>query len=264
MIRPLLFVALTALSPWSAIAQLELPVRLVLNGTEDTDRQVLGLADPVQLDAAVNVEAARSQVLTTTTTTGTDILVGELQPGPTTLVPGMLLTIIPQAANSAGASLDLGGTGAYPLVKWGEVAVDSADLPVGVPSRVIFDGSRYQVLNWNARPCAAGTIAGSALYCIDAEPRGTDTYYNAVNTCTARGGRLCTFGEWSSACRRNPVFLPTVVAYEWLEDAANNPNDAKVMGQGYNGPEIMQGIACEYGNSHAPLNLNLIRCCYNR
>ena len=68
MIRPLLFVALTALSPWSAIAQLELPVRLVLNGTEDTDRQVLGLADPVQLDAAVNVEAARSQVLTTTTT----------------------------------------------------------------------------------------------------------------------------------------------------------------------------------------------------
>lgn len=248
-----------------APAQLELPVRLELNGAAGPDRQVLGLAAPSQPDAAVSADATRRHVLTTATTTGSTVLIGELQPSPGEVVAGMQVTIIPQNANSAGASLDLNGTGPYPLVKWGSVPVDSADLPVGMPSRLVFDGARYQVLNWNSRPCTTGTIPGSALFCIDDSTRGTSSYYDAVGYCTNRGGRLCTFGEWASACRRNPGFLGTVASYEWVEDAANNSNDGKVVGRGYNGPDFMDGrIACEYGFTREPLMRHYYRCCYDR
>lgn len=264
--RPILLPAITLLLPSLLSAQLELPVRLELNGATDADRQVMGLGDPLQPDAAVSVDAARSHVLTTATTTGTAVLSGTLQPAPATIIPGMLVTIVPQEANSAGAQLDLNGNGPHPLVKWGSVPVDSADLPVGVPSRLLFDGTSYQVLNWNSRPCATRTMPGSPLYCIDDSVRGSAvSYYDAVIDCHGRGGRLCSFGEWASACRRNAGFLGTLVSYEWVDDAANSGNHGKVVGSGYynaSTPEV--GTACEYGSTHQPLTLNLYRCCYDR
>lgn len=264
MMRPLSTLWAIALMYGYAYAQLELPVHLELNGTSEAERQVSGLADPTNLDAAVSAEAARSQVLTSATTTGTSTLIGTLQPNPGPVVAGMLVTLIPQETNVTGAQLSLNGTGPFPIVKWGNVPVDSADLTVGVPNRLVFDGTHFQLIHWNARPCAAGTMAGSALYCIDEAPLATGTFYDAATTCSTRGGRLCSFNEWSSACRRNPSFLPSVAGYEWIEDAANNPNDAKLVGQGYNGPDIMEGVACEYGWTTAPLGVHRYRCCYNR
>lgn len=247
-----------------AFGQLDLPVHLELSGTAPVDRQVMGLADPVSTDAAMSVDAARAGVVSSTTTTGTSTLIGTLSPDPVSLTPGMLVTIVPQEPNAAGALFDLNGTGGRVLLKWGGLPLDSADLPIGAPSRLVFDGTNWQVLNWNARPCPTGSSVANARFCVDDTVRGTGSYYEGVAVCAARGGRLCSFGEWSTACRRDPTFLPTVSGYEWIEDAANNPNDGKVMGQGYNGPDVMEGITCEYGNTHPPTTVNMFRCCYDR
>lgn len=259
-----LFVAVLIAGSLHLNAQLEVPVRIALTGASAGDRQVLGLADPTQADAAVSVDASRSAVMNTTTTTGTSTLIGALVPSPTSFVPGMLVTIVPQEANVAGASLDLNGSGAYPVVKWGNVPVDSADLAIGVPSRLIFDGARYQVLTALAKPCPQGASPGGALFCIGDSVVAEGSFYDAVNVCTSRGGRLCTFGEWSSACRRQPGFLATVNAYEWLDDAANNGNDAKTMGSGYNGPDIVEGPSCILGNTQLPTLIHKVRCCFDR
>jgi hypothetical protein len=257
------FLAL-ALIPLALSAQLDLPVRLELTGSADQDRQVSGLATPLQGDAAASADVDRRGLLTTTTTTGTSELTGSLEPSPAVLQPGMLVTIIPQETNVSGASLSLNGTGPFPIVKWGGVPVDSADLALGVPNRLLFDGVRFQLINWNTRPCPTGAFPGSALFCIDDSVHQAASFYNAVNTCEARGGRLCSFGEWASVCRRIPSFITTVSGYEWVEDAHNNDNDGKVIGEGYNGPDVQVGIACEYGFTRPPQSVHNFRCCFDR
>ncbi len=264
MIRLLPLISAATLLPLLSIAQLELPVGLVLNGTNETDRQITGLADPLQSDAAVSVEAARSQVLTYTPTTGTDVLVGTLMPTPPSITPGMSVTIVPQDANAHGASLQLNGSTAHPIVKWGGLPVDSADLPVGMPSRLLFDGTHYQLITTLARPCPTGSRVGGTLFCIEDTTRPGATFFDAVVTCNAQGGRLCSPGEWASACRRNPLFLPTVVAYEWADDAANHTDDAKTMGGGNTGPTVVEGVACEYGDTRVPTLSFRFRCCFDR
>lgn len=251
-------------APLPVYSQLEMPVRMQLDGPTNEDRQVTGLADPTQTDAALSVDAVRTGTVNRATTAGSLHLEGSVQPGPFVLSPGQVVTIVPQEANETGADLDLDNTGAHPLVKWGGVPLDSADLTAGTPARLVFDGVNWQLLNWNARPCPTGSKPANAGHCVDTETRGTGTYYEAVAACTDRGGRLCSFGEWSSACRRDPAFLPTVTNYEWIEDAANNPNDGKVMGRGYNGPDPMEGLACEWGWTQSPTIISLYRCCYDR
>ncbi|MGV3637904.1 MAG: hypothetical protein ACO1NQ_09680 [Flavobacteriales bacterium] len=235
-----------------------------LTGAAANDRQVHGLGTPSQGDAAASADVDRRGLLTTTTTTGTLVLTGALEPAPSSLQAGLLITVIPQETNVSGASLALNGNAAYPIVKWGGVPVDSADLVVGVPNRLLFDGIRFQLINWNARPCPAGSFPGSAMFCVDDSVRQTGTFYEAVSSCEARGGRLCSFGEWASVCRRVPTFINTVTAYEWVEDAHNNDNDNKVMGAGYNGPDVQEGIACEYGFSRTPQSVHNFRCCFDR
>ena len=131
-------------------------------------------------------------------------------------------------------------------------------------TRLIFDGSRYHVINDLARPCPVGTSAGGALFSIGDSTIAEESFFNAVAACNSRGGRLCTFGEWASTCHRHPGFLATVTAYEWVDDAANNSNDAKTVGGGYAGPDIMEGFACEYGDTRAPQLVNRYRCCFDR
>jgi len=255
---------LAGLLPLLVHAQLVLPGRLQLTGSDGAERQVTGLADPAQGDGAVSLDAARSGVLNTTTTIGSVVLEGQLVPAPTAILPGMLITIIPTGSNADGASLALNGYGPYPLVKWGGVPVDSADLPIGVPNRLIFDGARYHVLHVGSRPCPAGSRPGGALFCIEDSTSAEGSIQSSMIACEARGGRLCSYAEWTSACRRLPQFLSTVSVFEWVDDAANNSADGKVVGSGYSGPEAVPGNACEFGSTVQPQTIQRFRCCYTR
>lgn len=248
----------------SASAQLDVPVLLELDGATEAERQVVGLADPIGPDAALSVDALRSGVVSTTTTIGSSTLIGELDPAPSVPLAGMLITILPEETNLAGASLDLNGTGPLPILKWGTVPVDSADLPVRIPTRLIYAGTHYLVLNTVSRPCPKNTSVGSTLYCIDDSSSVEGTFYQGVNACASRGGRLCSFGEWTSACRKYPGFIGTVTAYEWVDDAANSSGEAKTIGGGYDGPNIVEGFDCRYGLSRDPALIFRHRCCFDR
>lgn len=260
-----LFTILLACGAGIIHAQLDIPVRIGMTGATGADRQITGIVDPLRPDAAVSVDASRAAAMNTTGTTGSTDLVGALIPAPASLTPGMLITIIPQEANAAGAVLELNGTGSFPLVKWGNIPVDSADLAPGIPARLVFDGSRFQVITTLSKPCPAGASAGSALFCIDDSTLLESSFYEATLVCEDRGGRLCSFGEWSSYCRKTPGFISTVNAYEWVDDAANNNNDAKTVGGGYDGPNFYpDGFSCTWGISKPPTDLHRVRCCYDR
>jgi hypothetical protein len=86
----------------------------------------------------------------------------------------------------------------------------------------------------------------------------------AAATCTTTGARLCTFSEWTHACRVIPGFMNTVPSFEWVDHAANNATDAKRLGFGSDGSSNPDGSGCTYGGTSAPTNTARYRCCTNR
>lgn len=247
------------------VGQWSVPVPLVLDGADPSDRQLLGLGDPVSGDAAASVDAVRAGAMSYAAATGTDVLSAQLVPAPDAYITGMTVTLVPMSTNNANVQVDLNGLGPRDLIKTGDLPLDSADLPTGMPARMIYDGSRFRLLSSATLPCHSGFSIGSREYCIEDSSHAAITFYDAVVTCTGRGARLCSYSEWVYACLKQPGFIGTVLDYEWVDDAANHTDAAKLVGNGgtgsVGGP---MGIDCKHGALSQPIGSYRYRCCTHR
>lgn len=245
-------------------AQLDMPARLVLDGAQPADRQITGLGIPSSPDAAVSMEAARATTMSYAEAFGTTTITASLTPAPSAYSTGMMVTLLPMMTNDAGSTLDLNGLGARSIVKLGQVPLDSSDMRAGIPVRLVYDGNNFLLLNDNALPCRTGYSAYSSSTCIMDSSLVAQTFHNAVAACAAAGARLCTMGEWANACRVHAPFIGTVSDYEWVDDGANNSNDAKTVGAGWVTETPMEGFGCNFGLSRAPTLSYRYRCCTSR
>lgn len=260
LIIPLSVLAFTG----SVHGQWDVPVPVFLNGALPEQRQVTGLADPVDSSSAVSLAASRDNATTLATATGASVLEVALDPAPTAYTAGMVLHVLPLEANSAGAQVDVNGLGAVPILKQGGLPLDSADLFPGIPARMVFDGNSFLLLGSTYLPCRSGFRAVAREFCIEDSSRTAVNFYTAAANCTALGARLCTFSEWTHACRVVPGFMNTVPSYEWVDSAANNATDAKRVGQGSDGSTAPESSGCTYGGTTVPTNTARYRCCTNR
>jgi hypothetical protein len=245
--------------------QWDLPKPLLLDGPLPQQRQVTGLAAPSQADAGVNVDAARNLSTTFVQVDGAHVLTGALQPAPAAYSAGMCITILPAVANASGAQLELNGLGPVPIVKRGGLPLDSADLAIGTPHRLLFDGTRFQVISPTSLPCPAGFHIGAREYCVEDSSHVPLDFAGAGADCQQRGARLCTFSEWLHACLSQPAFIGTVLDFEWVDHAANSNTTVKRVGRGSNGttPDD-SGIGCTNGHNADRLVQTRYRCCYSR
>jgi len=248
----------------STLGQWDVPVPVVLNGSLPEHRQVTGLSDPVDSSAAVSMAAARDNATTYATAAGTSVLEVALNPAPTAYTAGMVLHLLPLEANSTAAQVNVNGLGPVPILKQGGLPLDSADLFPGIPARMVFDGSSFLLLGSTYLPCRSGFSAVAREFCIEDSSRTAVNFYTAAANCTAMGARLCTFSEWTHACRVIPGFMNTVPSFEWVDHAANNATDAKRVGQGSDGSNNPESSGCTYGGTSAPTNTARYRCCTNR
>lgn len=255
----LVFTATTAFCQW------DVPVRVVMDAQGSDQRQVVGTASPSGPDAAVSLEAARDLSTSFAYVAGTDVLSGTLAPAPSAYLPGMVVTIIPQEANSAGAQLVLNGLGPVALVRQDGSPVLEADLVAGMPVRLAFDGNSFRLLNSARLKCPDGYTAGSNEFCIGDSASIAANYWTANVRCGNVGTRLCSVAEWMTACARIPGFFGTVPEAEWMDHAGNNVTSVKLIGHGLEGIDISSfGSGCTYGNWDVPANSHPYRCCMSR
>lgn len=254
------------LHPATSTGQWQIPVPIVMNAQDPTGRQVTGLGDPITHDAAVSYDALLSNATTYAYTTGSTVLTGTLTPSITTYTPGMIVTIRPMDPNAASAMLDLNGLGPLPIQKWGGVPVDSADLAIDVPVRLIHTGNVFLLLSNTYIPCPAGYTLIDRSYCIADSAFATPlSFLDAVSACAVRGARLCTIGEWSHACTTVPGFLSTVTALEWVDHASNGAEDSKSVGTGRTANNVVTTeMGCTYGSTSLHTSLLRHRCCVTR
>ncbi|MCB9184782.1 MAG: hypothetical protein H6591_12810 [Flavobacteriales bacterium] len=253
------------LSPALAMAQLEIPAPLQLNGSDDSERQITGVAVAEEPQAGMSAAAVRGTEAVRTAVSGTALLTGSLVPPIGSYSPGMSVIIIPEQSNAPGAVIDLNGLGPVPIVKSGGLPLDSADLIVGSPQRLVYDGQRFHVIGSTYLPCPSGFHIAAREYCIEDSSRAAADFPSAGAACQSSGGRLCSFAEWLHACLSDAAFIGTVLDYEWVDHAANNAANAKRVGKGSDGSSADElGIDCKHGHHVLWSTPSRFRCCYTR
>lgn len=241
-------------------AQWTVPTNVVLDGTDPAQRQVTGLGAPTQEANGANLDADRYRTTSFGLAEGNSTLTLHLAPPLQAYVPGLRLTISPQAVNLGDVTLDVDGLGPVPVRKYLTLPLDSGDLVPGIPVDLIFDGAVFQVGNQLHPACPPGMMALGRESCIEKTPREVVNWYAASSRCAGWGLRLCSFAEWMRGCMQDPAFLGTVSDFEWVDDAANLYNTGKTMGM--NSTTYVPD--CQGGGHKAPSGLLPYRCCIDR
>ncbi len=241
-------------------AQWTVPTTVELDGNTGSDRQVHGLAAPLTPTDGSNVEADRSATVSMADAVGVNDLALSLTPAPATLVPGMRLIIRPATANTGAVTLDVNGLGARAVLKNVNAPLDSADLRPGSPVQLVFDGTAFQVATQLYPACPPGMKAVGRTVCVEATSRAPANWYSAGSLCANDGLRLCGFADWIQACLQADNIFSTILDYEWVDEAANSTNLAKLMGIN----EATLTPDCRAGGHRVPTSPQRFRCCYDR
>jgi len=227
--------AILLISVVSTKAQFEIDNDLILNGTLESDRQVVGLGQSVDETALLNASGLQMNAISYSTAVGTNNLEILLDPGPGNVVPGTAFSIFISNNNSGPVDLTVNGIGPYAIKKNIDQDLTASDLLSGQIVRVIFDGAAFQLLsarNVGKRDCPTGFVAVNNQYCIEQNEHDTTTWFGAAQACGDLGGRLCSWGEWNWACRDSSVQMNDRTGnWEWVGSTANGDNLARVIGQ---------------------------------
>lgn len=129
-----------------------------LNGYKITN---LG-AGTVATDA-VQLGQIQSGGFSLVTVTGTDTYVGTMTPTLTAYTSGNFFTFVVPNTNTGPATLNINSLGAKVLSRDGSTALAAGDLVAGSEVAVVYDGTRFQVLNSNSKTnftLSSGTANG--------------------------------------------------------------------------------------------------------
>ncbi len=251
---------LLATTVFACTAQWQVPTSVVLDGADGADRQVLGLGAPEGGSHGASVLTDRSATTTYAQATGTDAITVTLAPAPSAYTPGMRITFTPAGTNTGDATLNANGLGALSLRKNINAPLDSGDLRTGIPVQVLYDGAVFQVTSQIYPGCPTGYKPVGVGSCIEEVSHDPVNWFSANSACVNQGKRLCGFAEWIQACLQGDNIFGSIADYEWVDEAANNGNDAKTMG--INANTLLPD--CRAGGTREPLTLIRYRCCYDR
>lgn len=219
-----------------ASGQIQVDKPVVLNGAQASDRQVLGLADPEQPSDAMTADALRTGAYRFATVTGTASWAITLAPTPSPLQAGAFLVLLSQDANAGPVELTVNGQGPFAVQADGDRPLQPNEIKAGAMITLYFNGTAFELTSDRhpvQRPCASGYVAVNERYCIETLQHDTAAFDAAILQCAASGGRLCTWGEWYTACAQaGPLGLSNMVGdYEWTNDAASADGYVRTVGK---------------------------------
>lgn len=241
-------------------AQVNVDAEIILQGSTEGDRQVLGLSPSIIGTDALQagVEQDGTHVLATSTTNDWNVQVSGLIGPP---VPGTQLMIRTPVSTPGSIVLMVNNSGPYPLLYGPDQPVTGVEIPGSAMLSVVFDGNGFQIMNGpvnHLRTCPSGTVEVNEQYCISTElfPGNSLTFFDAIQACDSVGQRLCSWGEWYNACTvQSQLGISGMTAtWEWTNDSSNEDGHARWAG-------YQSCIARGNGPVLIPAKF---RCCYSR
>jgi hypothetical protein len=100
---------------------------------------------------AVRLGQLQNGAATVVTVTGTDTYTGTMSPALTAYGAGNAFTFVVPNTNTTSCTLNIDGLGAKALTRDGSTALVAGDLVAGSEILIVYDGTRFQVLNSNSK-----------------------------------------------------------------------------------------------------------------
>ncbi|WKZ66927.1 MAG: hypothetical protein QY325_03145 [Flavobacteriales bacterium] len=228
---PLAFSLVTAAQTVSAQVRLDVP--LVLTGPEQ-ERAVVNLAEPASGTAAITVGGSVRAAWAWGEPTIQDTVIAlQLSPPATSYAEGMLVRFRVPGPLAGQLHIAVDGLPPLPLVRPDGLPVALGQLEAGTVAEVIQAEGRFTLLSAAERSCPSGFVQVNPSYCIESSPGSAQgTWLWAIGQCASRGGRLCTWGEYASACMLLGNQLSGMFSsWEWIDDTSNHTHGADQAGR---------------------------------
>jgi len=113
--------------------------------------KVTNLAAGTAATDAVRLGQLQNGAATVVTVTGTDTYTGTMSPALTAYGTGNAFTFVVPNTNTTSCTLNIDGLGAKALTRDGSTALVAGDLVAGSEILIVYDGTRFQVLNSNSK-----------------------------------------------------------------------------------------------------------------
>lgn len=228
-------ILLTGLYPTfrGAHAQITLDRPLVLTGQTE-DRRISGLHGSVDaadaLSATVEQDGAHRTVMPAAAS------IWEVSLSGLSSAPPAGTHLIAMAPGGSGVvQIQLNGYGPYPLLLGPGEPLDAAEVLIGTPLNLVFDGSAFQITNGatvRRQPCPENMVTVNEEFCISPQENTSATFFEAAVSCGTQGMRLCGWAEFLVACNNAPQLGLTGMTgnWEWIDDAVNEDGAARSSG----------------------------------
>lgn len=230
------------------------PIRFV---GESGQRGVMNVAEPIADDAAITLSVAASGQLHWAST----MLIGDtldLDPRPpiTAYRNGQLLRYVSTASNTGPTWLRANGLAAVPLLRTDGLPLTIGMLRAGSMYEVIFSNNTWILVIAPKDGCPPNSLPLGNYACMDQEAVAGLGYYAAMDHCSKRGGKLCTWDEYYLGCAiLGPQLTGLFDEWEWVDDSANHTHTANQVGR----------FTCmsERSTNGIPIYFGDARCCYH-
>lgn len=238
-------------------AQLESSSYIILTNSNDSLRQIKGLATPISDSSGMNAQTFVSGNYFFGSINDTLIEL-DFFPDYNRLTIGMYFNLQFTSANSGNLYLKIDQLPPVQLL-------DNLQNPLAADNytpfeiiTVVFDGSHFVSLTVPKEKCPTGFTQVNENYCIQTNENTASNFYNAVLTCGNLNAELCSFTDWLNACNNVTTLMNMTDNYEWVNSASNNTNEFKVMGEDLSGV-----FGCNKTFTHITSTFNNFRCCYH-
>lgn len=149
--------------------------------------KITGLAAGTAATDAARVGQLQAGAASVVTAAGTDTYTGTMSPSLAAYAAGNTFTFVVPNTNTTAATLNIDGLGAKALTRDGSTALVAGDLVANAEVAVVYDGTRFQVLNSNSKTNfnLSGTLTVAGNTTLSGGTANGVAYLNASKVVTA-------------------------------------------------------------------------------
>lgn len=217
-------------------AQVTVDRAVILNGTTDSTRQVLGLPDSQTPGDLLGAGTEQAGAFRTANPVAGPVWAVELAALEAVPEAGMHIQVRTPASTPGPVSVLVNGHGPFDLTWDGATQLEGEQVPEGSMLSLVHDGEGFQVMNGFAhvrKSCPTGTVAVNEHFCIQPqENTPSTTFFDAILICAQSGLRLCSWAEFVVACEnRVELDIPDLVGnWEWTRSSAGSNRVVRMVG----------------------------------
>lgn len=249
-------ILLGTLLPRSASGQVEVDVPLRMTGATE-DRRISGLADPATTNALLSkgpMDRGYPHWADAVFTTGVIDL--SIAPAPVDAITGTLLRFRAASTVFGPLTLRVNNGATEPLRTTDGLDPVLGDIVEGMICEVIKQDGGWTLVSPPRPGCPPSTVDVNDRFCIDVARSAMNLdFFDAMDHCAKRGGRLCGWDEYHFACTTVASSMTGLFTdWEWIDATSNHVHIGDQVGR----------TSCFSQRSQSPNATHSTRCCYTK